>query len=248
VALVWQDLLARLTATPLRSPARIVLGLTVWAVYLADRVLDVRLPAVSGEAPRHRFYRRHRPLAIVLLGAVLLGDAAVTVAFLRPSILRNGFVILVAVLVYLGAVHGGFRWRLPKEFLVALLFTAGTFLVAWTWAPRPLETLLLPAAVFFSLCLANLTAIESWEWRELRRGKDTGGRSVVLGLAPWMAPALAGLAAACLVAGVRLPFYRAAGTAAALLWLIWTSGRRGPLDARRVLVDAALLTPLLFRL
>lgn len=47
VALVWQDFLARTFGIPLRMPARLVLGLTVWAIYLGDRLLDVRGPATG---------------------------------------------------------------------------------------------------------------------------------------------------------------------------------------------------------
>ena len=54
VALVWQDFLARCYPTILRPPGRAVLGLTVWAIYLADRLLDTRHPAVW-ESVRHVF-------------------------------------------------------------------------------------------------------------------------------------------------------------------------------------------------
>jgi hypothetical protein len=247
VALVWQDFLARVTATPLRPPARIVLGLTVWVVYLVDRLLDVRRPAETVEASRHQFYRRHRSFAVALTAVALLADIGVSLAFLRPLILRNGFIVLGAVLFYLAAVHGVFRWRLPKELAVALLFTAGTFLVAWTWTPQPLETLLLPGVIFCLLCLVNLTAIESWEWHELRAAHGGRPPRLVTLVAPRLDVVLGLLAVACLAAGFRSPFYWAAGAAAALLWIIWRAGLRLPLDLRRVLVDAALLTPFFFR-
>ena len=40
VALVWQDFAAHSFGHPLRLPARIVLALTVWAIYVVDRLLD----------------------------------------------------------------------------------------------------------------------------------------------------------------------------------------------------------------
>jgi len=45
IAVLWQALLARTFHIPLRPSGRLALGLTVWAIYLADRVLDARTPA-----------------------------------------------------------------------------------------------------------------------------------------------------------------------------------------------------------
>src|SRR6202789_4740956 len=66
IALVWQDFLARCYPTVLHLTGRGVLGLTVWAIYLADRLLDVRYPAPVSESIRHQFYRRHRVFAYTL--------------------------------------------------------------------------------------------------------------------------------------------------------------------------------------
>lgn len=56
VALVWQDLAAHTFGNPLRASARIVLGFTVWAVYLADRLLDIRAAGAAPNTARHNFY------------------------------------------------------------------------------------------------------------------------------------------------------------------------------------------------
>jgi hypothetical protein len=51
VALVWQDLLARCYGTLLLPAGRTVLGLTVWAIYIADRLMDVRGASVFLVSP-----------------------------------------------------------------------------------------------------------------------------------------------------------------------------------------------------
>jgi len=245
VAVVWQDLLARSTASPLRWPARLVLGLTVWAIYLADRLLDVRRPAVGPESARHSFYRRHRRGAALLLLAVVSADAAVTIFLLRPAVFHTGLFALAGVLSYLAVVHLGLGWRPPKEILVALLFVTGTFLVAWTWDAAEGRPLLLPAAAFFLLCLANLVAIETWEWRELRVEASGRPQPLVLGLGAHLPLWTAALGAACLLFGSS-PWFGAVGAAAALTAALTLVGRRLPLTVRRVLIDAVLLTPLFF--
>jgi hypothetical protein len=137
--------------------------------------------------------------------------------------------------------------RIPKELIVALLFTAGTFLVAWTAAPNAAGTLLLPALSFFLLCLANLVTIEMWEWRELR-GENSGrphrtaiwlGRSCVV----WVSA----LAIASFVFG-KSPWWDAVALSAAAESLMCAIGTRLSLEVRRMLVDAILLSPIFFLL
>ncbi|MDE3168481.1 MAG: hypothetical protein KGN36_21945 [Acidobacteriota bacterium] len=243
IAVLWQDLLARRFAVPLSPSGRIALFLTVWAIYIADRLLDARRPATTDEPARHRFYRRHRRFAAWLLAALLAATAAITALWLRPAVLRNGLVPLAAVAVYLAAVHLG-RLRVAKEFVVAFVFTTGTFLVAWTNDPASPLTLLVPAAAFFVLCLANLAAIEKWEWEELRRGAEPAHavtRALVRALRAWL-----GVFVLATLFHARDPWYLAIGLAAAAIAALVYAGRRIALETRRVLVDAALLTPLVF--
>ncbi|MES1258612.1 MAG: hypothetical protein ABUS51_09280, partial [Acidobacteriota bacterium] len=90
VALVWQDFLAHCYPSSLRLVGRWVLGLTVWGIYLADRLMDVRHPATNNEAPRHGFYRKHPGAARVLLGAIALADLLIALRWLRPAVISNG--------------------------------------------------------------------------------------------------------------------------------------------------------------
>ena len=244
IALLWQALLAQRYAVPLRPPGRIALFLTVWAIYIADRLLDVRRPATTAESARHRFYRRNRTFATALLCCMLLVTAVIGAFWLRPAVLLNGLIPLAAVLVYLAALNLSGTRQVAKELVVAFVFTTGTFLVAWTNDPASPLVLLAPAAAFFLLCLANLTAIEKWEWEELRAGAETPHvttRAMVRGARVWVP-----LLAAVLLLGFPDPWYLAAGLSAATMAALLYVGRGISTEARRVLVDAALLTPLLF--
>jgi hypothetical protein len=241
VAVTWQGFLASCYSLPLRPAARIGLGLTVWAIYLADRILDVRQPAGRHEAARHRFARAHPKFMATLLGVVLLVDAAWAADFLRPALLVNGLIPLAGVVAYLAVFHGPVsRIRPSKEASAAVLFTGGTFLAGWTNARSPLQ-LTGPAVAFCLLCLANLVAIEMWEWRELRRGElEPHAWTLWLGRAYpiWVAA----LAAACLALG-RSPWYRVVALSAVLTALLFHSSTRLPIEARRASIDLLLLTP-----
>lgn len=239
VAVLWQGLLAYQFSLPLRPAWRIELGLTVWAIYILDRLLDARKPllnAATREPARHRFYRRHSQPMAVLLAVVLGADAAIAILCLRPAVLRDGLIPLAGVVVYLAIFHISAKaGKIPKEIAASILFTVGTFLTAWI--TLPCSELAWAASAFFVLCLANMIAIEAWERRDLH------------GPARWLArrylywvPAAVIL---CAVVGHN-DFYGSiaisAGACAVLFWL----GRGLPLDARRALVDGVLLSPLLF--
>jgi hypothetical protein len=226
VALVWQDFAAHTFHNPLRPAARIVLGLTVWAVYLSDRLLDVR--AAAPATARHRFYHRHpRPL-LALLAAVLIVDTLVAALDLRREIFLHGVAVAVCVCAYLVVFprrpSGG-----EKQVLAAVLFAAGVLLVSATWLG--LRLLWIPGALFAALCLCNLLLIEVLERNPARR-------------AVWLAPAAVALLAAVRPAGA---WHTAIAVSGLLLAALAVAAPRLSADALRVLADAVLLTPLFFR-
>lgn len=214
VAVVWQRFLG--DAVPVA--ASVVLGLTVWGVYLADRALDSRR---SHATDRHRFAARHFR-AFTLVGTTALA-AAGTLAWLAlpAETLTTGAGVAAAVGAYLVAVHAG---RLPggKEVVVGSLFGVGVGLTAAVG----------PAVVAFAgLCVANCALISRWESAPDRPGAWL----------PASAAAVAGIAAG--FSDIRV----SVAVAVALLALggLHAARRRLGPAAIRVLADAALLTPLL---
>jgi len=237
VALVWQDFLARCYPAVLQPAGRAALGLTVWAIYLADRLLDLRRASGAKETgteetARHQFYRRHRAGAQALLAGILCLDFLVACLWLRRAVLDRGLLVTAGVLVYLAAFSAGHVGRLAsKKTFAGLLFTSGTFLIASTGVVPLGRTLGWPAAAFCALCLGNLLMIENWE-----RGRET--------VRGWIWMAL--LCGICLSARDSLWFNAVAVSAAGLGALAFW-GRKVSRDARCVLADAVLLAPLFFR-
>jgi len=239
VALVWQGLLAQHTGSPLSWVSRAVLGLTVWLIYICDRLLDIRRPDFVPSTARHRFYRRHYRLALAVLCTIALADAMLIVVKLPRSLICGGMIPALCVAAYIAAVHlSPPRSRIPKALLVASLFVIGTFLVAWTNASHPWTTLWTPALTFFLLCLSNLVLIDIWEDQETA---DIEPGALRRGFPLWVAM----LAVVCLILSSR-PWYRAIALSSLLVLALFLSRRRLTLDARRASVDMALLTPLLF--
>ncbi len=233
VAVVWQGFLARCYGGPDPSPAaRTALFLAVWSIYIADRLIDVRHPVPAAgpdkgqETPRHRFYRENAVFAGVVLALILAG-LAIFALQLPVGVIGNG--LGVAGLV---ASYGGvFPWRGArhlKQQSAGLLFSAGVFLVAWSGGAGHRELLVAPALAFGALCLGNMKLVE-------KRSLGGPGRGL-----------LVAFAVVCLF-GASSPWFAAVAASAAALAAIDGLGTALPRDARGVLADLALLTPLLLR-
>ena len=107
----------------------IVLGLTVWIIYSADHLLDVRHIGERAATNRHRFYQRFFGVMFWVTALVAILDAAM-ILFIRPSVFHAGLVLGAAVAFYLVAQrYFGFL----KELLGALLYTGGVVLPAFAF-------------------------------------------------------------------------------------------------------------------
>jgi hypothetical protein len=236
IALVWQDFLARCYPTLLLPVGRGALGLTVWAVYLADRLFDVRHAASASESIRHRFYREHQRYVVALLAVVVCADAVLAALWIHRAVFVVGLELAGCVAVYLAAfAFIGWRGRVKKP-LAALLFTSGTFLVAWTNTGHPFHQLLWPAAAFCALCLGNLLMIERWSQPSLPHTRSTAHELACLMLLCF-----------CVFCGRSSTWFAAVMISAVALAALARWGRTISGDTICVLADAVLLTPLLFR-
>jgi hypothetical protein len=232
VAVVWQHFLAQTVGLPLRMEGRLALGLTVWLIYLFDRLLDVRGAATLPDSGPHWFCREHQRAAIALAAVALAADSVASF-LLRPAVFWSGVAVVAGVAAYfesfpLRRVAGA--W---KPLMAAVLFAAGVFLVVWARIEAPegsAAPLVWPAAAFAALCLANLLLIDAWQH---------GRPAARVG---WAAAALGTTAAAW----APHPWFMAIALAAWGLCVLAFGGTRWPREARRVLADLVLLTPLLW--
>jgi hypothetical protein len=259
VALVWGALFAHASGGRLSGAEATVLVLTVWMIYVSDRLLDgwtERDRAALQE--RHHFSERHR---FVLAGLVLFACSAIawlTTDRLRAAEVTAGVKLGVIVVVYMTSIHTGRGWiagMLPKEIAAGFLFASGATLPVWSRAERLPWDAWLPWVLFGLLCSLNCLAIECWEnhhhskqWRRsprpfVRWADSRISRSVAaLAVAAWTA---------CLVCNPRGPsvsVLSAVGLGALLLLVL--NARRAKLSptALRVLADAALLVPAILAL
>ena len=260
VAVVWLLFFARSAATPINWYAVGVLALTVWLIYVGDRLLDALPGRNLHPAPRHLFYCRHWRLFgyLAAVGLFALGFMCARIQF---QVLRNGAYLFGAVAVYFSVIHFApqpYKFRWPKEMVVGLIFACGTSVDVWTRMREPKATLIVPVLLFGSLCWLNCVGIEYWEWNRygLNYTQTPSGLTLRVGeRLPVFLLAVAfsatSLWATSFWKGDPMPhrhfLLACCFSSLALLALARNSGQLST-DALRVLADISLLSPLLFLL
>jgi hypothetical protein len=258
VAVIWQDFFARTFSLKLDLGSRLVLALSIWLAYSADRWLDGwRIPRGASVTPRHRFAQDHRvPLAwvwvLVLCGTISFAWFALPVRlFERGSILVFG----VAVYFVLNQLPKTNRFlRGFKELVIGILFAAGTVIFI---APRPDKASLMfwwACATWFLLGVLNCYAIACWELDADRAEKQESLITRWPSLASCfkaMAIAISFFAVAPILFHSSMVAARfGCAVAASSIGLAMLDLGNGGLDTDflRSAADLVLFTPLLFRL
>lgn len=216
-------------------------------------VLDVLRP-LNGEwePSRKTFYRRHPRIAAIVGLCLLAVIIPLAYCILRRSTFYAGLTLAVPLLSYFALIHlSPVRWRArwPRELVVACLFTSGTFLAIWTGNHRGFYSLWAPAILFFLLCWANCSAIETWEWQRNVLSEDSAPSYSTRWAAHYLTAIGCGIA--CLAVSMGYFALAPAGFAGAALLsgialaLLAKWRAHLPMNAVRVSVDLALCTPLL---
>ena len=229
-----------------------VLALSVWLIYLADRLVDVSHCEHGHDTARHRFTGTHRGKIGLLVAGLFTTLCLVTPLWLNSHEFRSGLVLLALAGAYFWATHGWShqQWKafLPKEAAVAILFTLGTTVFVGGRFVSAEAIPLLALAVFCTLCFLNCALITRWESTDhdaYEANSLVNSFSRIVRFLPFGCIAVA-VASFTIFLATDARLFLPLGTSAALLgWLHHRSGKLS-LDALRVLADVVLLTPLCF--
>lgn len=244
---------AKIADVRLGMESTLVLGLSVWLAYAADRWIEGwRLPSEKTHTPRHQFYQRQRwPVAVIW---VLVLATDLTLAFTRLGMreILAGCALLAAVLAYLLShqlLHRHHPWRAPKEVCVAALLSGGAALFPLVNATVATRVLAPAVGLFALLCFVNCALISVWE-REVdamqgqtslaQQFRGTASFSYTL---PWMV-ALIAILFAVAETGIARDAGLCASVSGVLLGIVHHFEPRLGWQRARLLADAVLLTPL----
>jgi hypothetical protein len=251
VALAWAVLFSRYFGFHLSVAERCALVLTIWIIYVSDRLLDSR----KGRDPfnlqdRHLFCDRHRVTFTGVAAFAFAVDLWIAAKFLPLVEMLSGVCLAVIVLLYLLSIHAcrvSLPHFLPKELVVGLLFAAGTALPLWSRNAKLPSPAWLSFFLFATLCSINCLSIECWESQ-----RPLTGRAPQPLLVRWVRPRLlhlcAGLTAISLLLQFAIfrhafsaPVFLALALAALVIFLLHQFEARLSRPTLRVLVDLALL-------
>ncbi len=252
VAVLWQLLLQKCLHIDAGFEVSAALFLSVWIIYLSDRLLDAARWRSGALAPRHEFCRRYSN-ALMALALAALFAVGWLCGRIDPLIPRNGVILLTAVICYFGLVHLGsasVRSLWPKELFVGTIFSLGTFLPAWTLNAGARPEIVPSVVLFALLCTLNCITIEFREWRSHQSEINILPDRLTLWIGTRLTPATALVAAGSAICFVvapeqMQPFYACCLLSSASLCSIAWRSAHNPAELVPVLADAALFSPLL---
>ena len=254
VAILWQMFFAECLRVRVDPVTTAVLGLGVWLIYVADRILDglTRPSSRCAETVRHEFHRVNRMAMLPWTAVALLIAAWLSVGRLDHSDFRNYFILALGVSIYFTIVHLGpesVQSHWPKELAVAVLFGLGVFLPVWTDLKSHAIGMLMPFVLFGAVLWINAVAIDYWESRQRNTRPCGPNATQLLGRHLGIASAFVALAAVYLMlidwtAGEK-PLYGAIAISSVSLAALHLIRGRLSDDLLRVLADATLLSPIL---
>ena len=240
IALVWQGAFAATFEIQISAATQMVLGLSVWLTYMADRLFDVaKRPLQQLHSTRHQFAKQHRSTLWRVWWAVLINNIGIAFTGLSTHELRNGAMLLALCLVYTVLNQKLSRRLFPKEICVAIIYAGGVILFL-----IPNATLWAPAGALALLFLINCLMIGSKE-----QCIDDALQVSSLSRLPTqfiiVLEIICALSLYCLDRVWALPIGLSLGT----ILIIHLNQKRLPVETFRVLTDSALLIgPIAIRL
>lgn len=246
-------------------PAYATLGVSVWVVYVIDRLLDQKLrsPKDPLVGERHRFHHRHRKgflggVAIAILILLWLVFFAVPGELLR-FYLMPGIVLVVVFFILVMSSPDTREIPFIRNLVAGAAFSFGTSMMAHVYVPtQGVESLIISREMiaFGVLCAVNITAIHLWEHSRLSDDPDV--KSAMEGLLTMLLTIVG--ASALVYAYLQnpnmfssdlegdtyraRPFFYAILITSALFLVINKNRHRFSLEALRTLADLAMIVPL----
>lgn len=256
VAMAWLYVFARtwrLGYHPWEAYAS--LGLAVWVIYAADRLLDVSLsaqPADQLEA-RHRFHVEHRRVFRISVVTAFLVALVLVVTRMPMAIYKHLLLggVMVAGFFGLSMLSSQDPREVPhtKNIMAGLTFAFGTAMTAHVYRSEYDIYAMLASREFLSfavLCILNISAIDLWEHASRSPDLEIKASDELSLTLPLTALGAASLGYAVLDAQhSSRPFFYAILTGAGLLYALNRQRGRFQMDTLRVLADVVMLLPVL---
>jgi hypothetical protein len=247
IAALWTWFIAAANHIDLPTSSILAMGVAVWVLYAADRLLDAQSSNQQDLEARHLFHHHHRT---AFLTGILF--ASIALAVLLPRLSSEAirlYLILGGLLFgYFILIHATrSAHRLPKEIAVGIFFSAATFIPTVARHPALRLSLLPLALLFAALCSLNCLYIYAWE--HAQHPPDTTHPTTRLALSNLTLITITVTTLAFLFTiknhHAPWPISLAVALSALILLLLHKRAHKTPTITMRAAADLALTTPLL---
>ena len=248
VALAWYWMFAKAWGlVNLPASLAVTLGLSVWAIYAMDRIIDSRKssPRASLER-RHHFHRKYRWFFLLAVVIAVAWSIWALLFYISQMVLFYGVFVFFFVICYFAVTFfqkGDHHTGLLKNTIAGMTFAYGV--AAGVHAYSPIFSFIQmvfswEVLLFGGLCIINMTAIDFWELD----GEDGEDAMALIGTAALL---LGGVSMYCSMNSdaFNKPFFYAIMIGAAGIYLLNKFRNHFDQEARRLWVDLALLFPVI---
>ncbi|NBR05462.1 MAG: hypothetical protein EBT92_06810 [Planctomycetes bacterium] len=231
VAVVWQYFFSKTFEIEITFTENAVLFFTVWFIYLLDHFLDSRKEIYITQ--RHLFVEKNPKLTLVLISLTFLISILLSFSLSKLFII-SGIILGILISIYLLLVHSNITApmikKTCKELLVGIGFGTG---VALPVIVSELSIKMwLPSVILFCLiCWINCKLIENWESGYYH----FDNLDIILSLATVF----------CMLMAEKQIIFASLISITAFIMIDKFAGSKN-IQLSRVLVDASLLSPLVF--
>ena len=254
VAVSWQILFARCFDISIPSAIHFVLGLSVWCIYLADRLYDAyRAEGFSFATHRLRFTKNHFKTLTLTTAVAGCVNLFLIIRFVPAHLYVHGLATASLLGFYYAfrfGLSGKIAIFIPREIMCGMVFAIGSAIATFSYGLP--ETASLPFIVAVAMlglvCSASCIMISVWERDEDIASGDRSIASEKPGIPSSIRRLLLPLVLLyCIVAFIDpWQIHIAAGLSALALYVMARFEEKLSPTLLRAMADGVLLTPVLF--
>ena len=172
IAIAWQFVIARFISTDLGIYHYLILGISVWLAYSADRFSEPKLPRLA-RARRHEIFKRHKLAFYSFWFAGFLIVLSCAINYLEVECFLYGLALFALCLLNFILCRFedslGFASSCTKEFRTACILSLGCLFFPYYETDLGFQELLWCWLILFCLFLINCLCVSKWEWFEDER-------------------------------------------------------------------------------
>ncbi len=155
-AICLGNLATKTTNTALPWAWWVLLPLSVWIVYSIDHLLDAEKARNRFLSQRHYFYLKHNQILKKIVATLVIISTMIAIIFLPLKLFLGGLMLALCIVIYFIYFHFFDTYRLPKECIIAIIYTAGIWFGPMMFSNTIEKSIYILCFTSFATALSNL--------------------------------------------------------------------------------------------